>query len=137
MEAVSIPILPMRVNRDQSLVDSVPEELKAGIRDGVSACFDQTADRFPPGTYLVPLGQIRQGVTKGRANWPSVAARFGGVHMWFAFSRALVTMDRRDAVVFYERQCDGLCGEAEWVWFHRDRLDEAWRITKEVWNWIS
>jgi len=57
--------------------------------------------------------------------------------MWFAFSRALISADRRDAVVFYERPCSARCGEAEWVSFHRETTLATWRVIKEAWNWIS
>lgn len=136
VEAASIPFIPMRILGDPSATEQLPVELRVAARDGNADCFLQTADRFPPGTRLVPYADIRQGA-RGRADWPSVAARFDGAHMWFAFSRALITTDRRDAVVFYERPCYARCGEAEWVWFHREGASEGWQVMKQVWRWIS
>ena len=136
VESRSLPIPPLRVADDRGLMDQLPDELRTPVREGVPQCFDLSADRFPPGTRLVPVTEITQAGSVP-ADWPSIAARFDGARMWFAFSRALISADRRDAVVFYERPCTARCGEAEWVWFHRDSPTAPWRVIKEVWNWIS
>jgi hypothetical protein len=137
VEAVSIPAPPFFLRDDHGLLDALPQDLKARVVRGAPECLQLTSDRFPTGTRLVPLAEIRQGVTRGRADWPSFRARFDGAHMWFGFSRALLGVDGRNAVVFYERQCDGLCGEGEWVWFQRTSPSDPWRVMKEVWRWIS
>jgi len=137
VEAASIPFTPMRTLGRPEVVAQLPSDLQTRAADGFPDCFLQTADRFPAAALLVPHAEIRQGVTRGRVDWTSVAARFGGVHMWFAFSRPILGADRRDAVVFYERQCDGRCGEAEWVWFERPSVDQPWKVMKEIWRWIS
>lgn len=136
VESLTLPMPSLRVSNDLGLMVALPTDLKAPVRDGVTTCFEMTADRFPPGARLVPLAEIRQGA-RGWADWASVAARFDGARMWFAFSRALISADRRDAVVFYIRPCTTRCGEAEWVWFHRESPAAPWRVMKEVWSWIS
>lgn len=136
VEVASLPIIPFRVPEDHGFLAALPADLKARVLSGASDCFQLTADRFPPNTRLLPLTEIR-GVASGRTDWPGFRARFDGAKMWFAFSRALLGKDGRDAVVFYERQCDGLCGEAEWVWFTRSAADQPWKVAKEVWSWIS
>jgi hypothetical protein len=85
----------------------------------------------------VPFEDIR-GSKKIRnlADWPSIAARFEGARMWFAFSRPILSADGRDALLYYDRPCHPGCGEGEWVWFHRDNREQAWRIMLEGWSWI-
>lgn len=137
VESTSLPIPPLRLTDDQGFLDALPADLRSRVREGVPECGPLGADRFPDGTRLLSLAEIRGEPARGRADWPAFTARFEGVHMWFAFSRALVSGEGRDAVVFYERPCDGRCGEAEWVWFHRTGADQPWRVMKELWSWIS
>src|SRR5580765_4384197 len=138
VESRSIPIPRFRGRADQlGLIDGLPADLKQPVLDGLPDCVELTPDRFPAGAQLVPYVELRQGAGGGRADWASVAARFDGARMWFAVSRALISATRRDAVVFYERPCTARCGEAEWVWFHRDSPTAPWRVMKQVWSWIS
>jgi hypothetical protein len=49
-----------------------------------------------------------------------------------AFSAALFTRDRLDALVYYEAGCGGLCGEGGYAWFRRDTVSSPWRIEKKI-----
>jgi len=99
------------------------------VADGFFDCFTLTSDRFPAGARLTALADIPR-------DYGALAARFEGARQSFAFSRARLDEARGDAVVYYERMCDS-CGVGEWVWFHRDRPGEPWRIADRTWSWIN
>ena len=44
----------------------------------------------------------------------------------FAFSDALVTPDGLDALIYYEADCGGTCGEAGYAWMRRQSLRAPW-----------
>jgi hypothetical protein len=135
VEAVSIPMPPFDVRDDRFL--ALPADLLAGLRRGISECFQLTPDRFPSRAHLVALEELQAGASHSRVDWPSFRRRFDSARMYFGFSRALVSTDARDAVVFYERDCEGTCGEGAWVWFQRVSAGYPWRLVAGATRWIS
>ena len=55
-----------------------------------------------------------------------------GADGWLAFSEALLTPDGLDALLYYEAECGGLCGESGYAWLHRDSVQSAWSIKKKI-----
>jgi len=143
VESVSIPV-PILTSgpRDAVFFDNLPRELASWVQSGQRRieCSEQTIDRFPAGTLLIPEDRVVRSTRAQRVpgiDWTRFQERFPGTPALFAFSRAKVTTDGLDALVYYDRLCPNNCGEGEYVWLHREGIDRAWRVAKESAVWIS
>jgi hypothetical protein len=63
--------------------------------------------------------------------------RQSGAAGWVGFSDVVLTIDRMDALVYYEGRCGSLYGVGEFVWLHRDSAESNWAIRKRILSWIS
>ena len=143
VEDTSIPI-PLHTAGPEAVefFDDLPRELSSWVqsKERPAECSEQTADRFPEGTILIPEDRILRNARPQRVpsiDWTRFQERFAGAKTLFAFSRARVTADRLDALVYYDRFCPDMCGEGEYVWFHRAAASDPWRLVKKQWLWVS
>jgi hypothetical protein len=90
------------------------------------------AASLPPGTRLVSrdaLSEVFRSAPTADLNsgWDRFRARYG-VTSYVALSRALVTDDGRDALVFFRHACGSLCGEGTLLWLRRFPADGPWTV---------
>lgn len=143
VEDISIPV-PTHTDgpQDAEFFDSLPRELASWVlsTERRTECSDQTLDRFPAGTILIPEDRVVRNARPQRVpniDWTRFQERFPGAKALFAFSRAKVTSNGLDALLYYDRFCPNNCGEGEYVWFHRASATDSWHLAKEQWLWIS
>ena len=142
VESISIPV-PIHTSgpREAEFFDSLPRELASWVQSGQRRveCSEQTLDRFPAGTMLIPEDRVvRTRAQRGpNIDWTRFQERFPGTKALFAFSRAKVTSDRLDALLYCDRLCPNNCGEGEYVWLHREEIDRTWHVAKKSVVWIS
>ena len=43
-----------------------------------------------------------------------------------------LTPDARDALLYYEGRCEGLCGEGVYAWLRRDAPEKKWSIKRRI-----
>jgi hypothetical protein len=119
--------------------EKVPSELRrAASRHSPTKPHRLDPSLFPPGTRLVPASAVERIFTGGgvEENWSAFNSQFKS-RGWLAFSDALLTGDRLDALVYYEARCGGLCGEGGYAWLRRDSVRSPWRIEKKIVSWMS
>lgn len=94
---------------------------------------------FPSHTRLVSASTI-DSIFAGRGrpdeNWSAFTTQVKA-QGWLAFSDALLARDQLNALVYYEAQCGGLCGEGGFVWLRRDAVSSPWRLVKKIVSWMS
>ena len=92
---------------------------------------------FPAGTRLSPQAGIDALFSAQNANgWPAFKRQYGA-EGWMSFSDVLFTPDRLDALVYYEANCGGLCGEGGYAWLHRDSDQSRWLLKKKIVSWMA
>jgi hypothetical protein len=122
-----------------SQFDALPTALLALLAHGTDAAGVWTAADFSAPAVLATKDQIdafveAESAGRGSARTAAFPPETTAV---VRLSRALVTSDQLDAVVYGEWYCGTLCGEGAYVWFHRDRADAEWRERKRITRWIS
>jgi hypothetical protein len=135
--AIVMPALTGSSPGWQQDADAIPVELRraAERQSGALTRFDATM--FPRQVQLVPYGSVRalfdQGTEEG---WSAFRQAFHVGH-WLAFSSVLTTGDGRDALVYYEQRCGGLCGDGAFVWLQRKARRTPWVIRSRIITWVS
>jgi hypothetical protein len=95
------------------------------------------AGSFPSGTRLVSDRAIQALFVRGiEENWTLFRRQFAA-EGWVAFSEVIFADDGKDALVYYEGRCGGLCGEGGYVWLHREQPQSRWFIRKKILRWVS
>lgn len=143
VESVAIPT-PVDASgpRGDEFFNALPRELASRALSSQSAtdCSEQTLDRFPAGTILVPQERVVRVSRPQRVpsiDWTRFQERFPGTKALFAFSRAVMTSDGLNALLYYDRFCPDRCGEGEYVWFRRTSARDSWHVVKKQWLWLS
>ena len=90
---------------------------------------------FPPNARVVPDAEIRTALSFS-GNWDHFTQHFRATS-WQSFSKALITHDSRDAVLYYELYCGGTCGHGAYLWLHRASLSSPWVRRSRVIVWMS
>ena len=133
----AVPMRPLRNSNAEWMksFDGVPAELLArAAQPPAPGTTPFTARDFPEGTRLVDEAAIRTlFVTPDGQPGPAAVAR--DIAGWLALSDVLYTADGRDALVYYEGHCGGLCGEGGYIWVHRDDRTGNWRLARKVVGW--
>lgn len=99
------------------------------------------AASLPAATQLVPRATISDVFrtapkTDRYGGWETFRARYG-VSSYLSLSRAIITADGRDALVYFEHRCGSLCGEGTLLWLRRIPADGPWTVRGRRLFWIS
>lgn len=135
MPPVARPAAPSRASQ----FDALPPALLAMLERGTEAVGAWTTADFSTPAVLATKDQIDAFVkaqSSGRSGARPTAFPPETTAL-VRLSRALVTPDQLDAVVYGEWYCGTLCGEGAYIWLHRDRSDAEWRERKRITRWIS
>jgi len=122
--------------------EDLPAALVALLERGAEAGGMWSADDFSAPAIVGLKAQI-DAFVDSRTNLPRDAAAAApaafpaGTTAVVRLSRALVTPDQLDAILYGEWFCGQLCGEGSFVWLHRDSVSSAWRERKRITRWVS
>ena len=94
-----------------------------------------TAAVFPSNARIVPNAEISRTLSSP-ANWDHFTEHFHATS-WLAFSKALVTHNSHDAVMYYEHRCGNLCADGGYLWLHRASLSSPWVRRSRAIVWMS
>ena len=116
---------------------NMPHELRrAAARRHPARRAPFTTAELPKGTRLVDAAAVKSlFVSADGEPSPDAAAR--SISGWLALSEVIYTVDGRDALVYYEARCGGLCGEGGYVWARRAADTDQWRLGRKVISWLS
>jgi len=99
------------------------------------------AEALPPGTRLIPRSAIDDAFMSapklGLTDRWEAFRRLYGVPSFVSLSRAIVTTDGRDALVYFVHACGDLCGEHTLLWLRRIPADGAWIVRARRLFWVS
>ena len=135
--AVAMPTLRGSSSGWLRQFSEVPSELRRAARQpSPTKPHRLDASLFPPGTRLVSAESVEaifagSGIQESGENWSAFGRQFRAKG-WLSFSVGLVSDDQLDALVYYQVQCGGLCGEGGYVWLRRDAVSSPWRIAKKI-----
>jgi hypothetical protein len=99
------------------------------------------AESLPSGTQLVSrdtLNEVFRSAPKTDRSdgWDTFRTRYG-VTSYVALSRAIISADGRDALVFFSHACGNLCGEGTLIWLRRIPADGPWTVRARRLFWVS
>lgn len=90
---------------------------------------------MPAGRSTIPLAAEDFHRVLETGFWRAFYQRFPGTAGVVHASRAVVSADGREALIYVEHGCDGLCGTGSLILL--SRIDGRWRITAPYMLWIS
>jgi hypothetical protein len=90
---------------------------------------------MPTGRSTIPLAAEDFHRVLETGFWRAFYQRFPGTAGVVHASRAVVSADGREALIYVEHHCDGLCGTGSLILL--SRIDGRWRITAPYMLWIS
>ena len=118
--------------------EDLPPALVALLERGADAGGAWSANDFPAPAVVGAKAQIDAFVESRSNPKPGAATGFPAATTAIVrLSRALVTPDQLDAIVYGEWFCGSLCGEGSYVWLHRASASAEWRERKRIVRWVS
>ena len=117
--------------------DDVPAALRrAASRTEPTRVRPLDLKSLPAGIRTVPSQATRAVLAAARASGTSAAwetfKREYNANGWLAFSDPVLDSAGLEALVYYEAECGGLCGETGYAWLHRDSLQSDWTLEKKI-----
>ena len=142
IEAASVePVRPDREDWQTTLIGA-PAELRTQLdapenRRPVWL----NAAALPPGAQLVPratIGDVFRSAPKEDryGGWETFRQKYG-VTGYVALSRAIISNDGRDALVYFVHACGNVCGEGTLLWLRRIPADGPWIVRARRGFWVS
>jgi len=96
-----------------------------------------SAASFPAGVTLISR-ETAQALFRTAAagatiddRWKTFRERYAAKSMQ-GFSRAVVTADGLEALIYYTHSCGSLCGEAGYAWLRRTSKSTPWKVAKRL-----
>lgn len=113
------------------------EDVPAALRVAASRAEPTTVGpvdpkSLPAGIKRVPAHATRAIVVRGSSDALEAFKREHDINGWLAVSDPLTDPSGLHALVYYEAECGGLCGEAGYVWLQRDSAQSPWRLKKKI-----
>ena len=87
---------------------------------------------LPTGVRMAPAQATRTVMAHRTSEAWEVFKRQYNADGWLAFSYPVLTPAGLDALVYYEAECGGLCGETGYAWLHRDSAQSGWTLKKKI-----
>ena len=137
--AVAMPVLQSSSSEWLKNFDDVPIELRRlASRPSPTRVHRLDVSLFPSLTRFISTSTIDRIFAGGgpHDNWSAFATEVKA-QGWMAFSDALLAGDQLNALVYYEANCGGLCGEGGYAWLRRDTVGSPWRVAKKIVSWMA
>ena len=142
IEAASVePVRPDREDWQTTLIGAPAE-----LRTQLDAAENRrpvwlNAAALPPGAQLVPratIGDVFRSAPKEDryGGWETFRQKYG-VPSYVALSRAIISNDARDALVYFVHACGNVCGEGTLLWLRRIPADGPWMVRARRGFWVS
>jgi len=142
IEAASVePVRPDREDWQTTLIGAPAE-----LRTQLDAAENRrpvwlNAAALPAGAQLVPratIGDVFRSAPKEDryGGWETFRQKYG-VPSYVALSRAIISNDGRDALVYFVHACGNVCGEGTLLWLRRIPADGPWMVRARRGFWVS
>ena len=142
IEAASVePVRPDREDWQTTLIGAPAE-----LRTQLDAAENRrpvwlNAAALPAGAQLVPratIGDVFRSAPKEDryGGWETFRQKYG-VTSYVALSRAIISNDGRDALVYFVHACGNVCGEGTLLWLRRIPADGPWMVRARRGFWVS
>lgn len=131
--SVSMPTLKGASPNWLKQFDDVPVALRrAASRTEPTRVRSLDVKSLPAGVRTVPAQATRAIVASGTGEAWEAFKRQYNANGWLAFSDPVFAPTGLDALVYYEAECGGLCGETGYAWLQRDSAQLGWRLKKKI-----
>jgi hypothetical protein len=115
--------------------DSLPRELVVELARISAQRASAARLELPRPVRLLSATEHRQIFREGPRGWPEFHRRFPSARAYFAFTPVVFGPGGRDALVYFEYHCGGLCGGGNLVWLQS--AEQSWRVRQRVEFWVS
>jgi hypothetical protein len=123
--------------RWSSDIEEIPRELRNAAARTPCRTLQLEATGLPEQTSVTSRADVdalfEAGIEEG---WTAFRSNYR-TDRWYRWSHVLYANGQRDALVYSEYRCGGLCGEGAFVWLHRGSPQQPWAVRKRVLQWIS